>query len=221
MRPSWRMLARLNPYKIGAVRRSMSNPTSPGRRDFFKNAALGAAGLVGTAAASDAAPVAASTPPAPSVVMPTEVQEYGVLGHPTTAQAPVASVGAAPAATPASDYMVDVLKKIGFEYAAINPGSTFQGLHESFINHGQNTAPELLTCLHEEAAAAMAHGYAKAAGKPMLTMFHGTVGLLHSSMALFQAWADRVPVFVIVGHHRNPSGVINRPHSAQDMGSIV
>ena len=67
----------------------------------------------------------------------------------------------------------------------------------------------------------MAHGYAKAAGKPMLVVVHGTVGLLHSSMALFQAWADRVPVVVIVGHHRNPSGVINRPHSAQDMGLLV
>ena len=66
--------------------------------------------------------------------------------------------------------MVDVLKKIGFEYAAINPGSTFQGLHESLINYGKNTAPELLTCLHEEAAVAMAHGYAKAAGKPMLVV---------------------------------------------------
>ena len=81
--------------------------------------------------------------------------------------------------------------------------------------------PELLTCLHEESAMAMAHGYAKAAGKPMLVCVHGVVGLLHSSMALFQAWADRVPILVIVGHHRNPAGVINRPHSAQDMGSLV
>ncbi|MGH9204332.1 MAG: thiamine pyrophosphate-binding protein, partial [Vicinamibacterales bacterium] len=110
---------------------------------------------------------------------------------------------------------------IGFEYAAINPGSTFQGLHESLINYGNNTAPELLTCLHEEGALAMCHGYAKAAGRPMMAIVHGTVGLLHSSMALFQAWADRVPVFMIVAHHRNPSGVINRPHSAQDMGSLV
>lgn len=55
----------------------------------------------------------------------------------------------------------------------------------------------------------------------MLVMMHGVVGLLHSSMALFHAWADRVPVVMIVGHHRNPAGVINRPHSAQDMGSLV
>lgn len=204
----------------------LPDASTVGRRDFFKGAALGAAGLVGgtvvpaeaeTPAAADAPVV---TPAGPSVTLPTERDEFGPLGPPTLAQTQ-ASAAQAPSSTPASDYMVDVLKKIGFEYCAINPGSTFQGLHESFINHGNNSAPELLTCLHEEAAAAMAHGYAKAAGRPMLTMFHGTVGLLHSSMALFQAWADRVPVVAIVGHHRNPSGVINRPHSAQDMGSIV
>jgi len=203
-----------------------SDASALGRRDFFKGAALGAAGLVGGAVVpaeagpSAAAADAVAAPAAPRVTLPTELDEFGPLGPPTLAQAQ-APAAQASASTPASDFMVDVLKKIGFEYCAINPGSTFQGLHESFINHGNNSAPELLTCLHEEAAAAMAHGYAKAAGRPMLTMFHGTVGLLHSSMALFQAWADRVPVFAIVGHHRNPSGVINRPHSAQDMGSIV
>ena len=67
----------------------------------------------------------------------------------------------------------------------------------------------------------MAHGYAKASGKPMVVMVHGTVGMLHASMALFQAWADRVPVFLIVGEHRNPTGIINAPHSAQDMGAII
>jgi acetolactate synthase-1/2/3 large subunit len=187
------------------------------RRDFFKGAALGAAGLVvgGTSASAEAPPVQ----PLPSVELPT-------LAHDLAYAMPAQASGPPPARAatqgrPASDFMVDVIKKIGFEYAAINPGSTFQGLHESLINYGKNTAPELITCLHEEAAVAMAHGYAKAAGKPMLVAVHGTVGLLHSSMALFQAWADRVPVVLIVGHHRNPSGVINRPHSAQDMGLLV
>jgi thiamine pyrophosphate-dependent acetolactate synthase large subunit-like protein len=55
----------------------------------------------------------------------------------------------------------------------------------------------------------------------MMTLMHGTVGLLHASMGLFQAWADRVPVFAVVGQLRNPTSVVNRPHSAQDMGSIV
>ena len=187
------------------------------RRDFFKGAALGAAGLVVTTeATADAAVVPAPSP----VTLPTiaDAQDLAYAQAQSTVTTPprVTTQG-----RPASDFMVDVLKKIGFEYAAINPGSTFQGLHESLINYGKNTAPELITCLHEEAAVAMAHGYAKAAGKPMLVAVHGTVGLLHSSMALFQAWADRVPVVLIVGHHRNPSGVINRPHSAQDMGLLV
>jgi thiamine pyrophosphate-dependent acetolactate synthase large subunit-like protein len=117
--------------------------------------------------------------------------------------------------------MVDVLKALDFDYVAVNPGSAFEGLHESLINHGGNRKPEILTVLHEEAGAAMAHGYAKAAGKPMMTLMHGTVGLLHAGMGLFHAWCDRVPVFAIVGQPRNPTSVINRPHSAQDMGSIV
>jgi thiamine pyrophosphate-dependent acetolactate synthase large subunit-like protein len=188
------------------------------RRDFFKGAALGAAGLVvttGTTAEAIAAPAA------PPVTLPTDAHAHDLAYAQAQSGATAPVARPATQGRPASDFMVDVIKKIGFEYAAINPGSTFQGLHESLINYGKNTAPELLTCLHEEAAVAMAHGYAKAAGKPMLVAVHGTVGLLHSSMALFQAWADRVPVVLIVGHHRNPSGVINRPHSAQDMGLLV
>jgi thiamine pyrophosphate-dependent acetolactate synthase large subunit-like protein len=184
------------------------------RRDFFKGAALGAAGLaVSGPRTADASPPTSL----PAASLPTQSTDLSYAPD----QAGAAPAAQASAGRPASDFMVDVLKKIGFEYAAINPGSTFSGLHESLINHGQNRAPEVLTCLHEEAAAAMAHGYAKASGRPMLVAFHGTVGLLHSSMALFQAWADRVPVVVIVGHHRNPSGVVNRPHSAQDMGLLV
>jgi thiamine pyrophosphate-dependent acetolactate synthase large subunit-like protein len=190
-----------------------STAVSLDRRDFFKGAALGAAGLVVTGKAAEAAPI---QPP---------IVELPVVSHDLAYAPPQSGAATAPRpagqSRPASDFMVDVLKKIGFEYAAVNPGSTFQGLHESLVNYGGNSAPELLTCLHEEAAAAMAHGYAKASGKPMLVVVHGTVGLLHSSMALFQAWADRVPVVIMVGHHRNPTGVINRPHSAQDMGLLV
>jgi acetolactate synthase I/II/III large subunit len=191
-----------------------------GRRDFFKGAAAGAAGMIVTGREADAAPASAVDPPAPAVVVPTVAQDQAYALAQSGATPPVA--GAVPnGRQPASDFMVDVLKKLDFDYVAINPGSAFAGLHESLINYSGNRAPEILTALHEEAAIAMAHGYAKAAGKPMLVCVHGTVGMLHGSMALFQAWADRVPVFLIVGLHRNPTGIVNLPHSAQDMGSIV
>jgi acetolactate synthase I/II/III large subunit len=88
---------------------------------------------------------------------------------------------------PGSDFMVDILKTLDLEYVAANPGSTFEGLHESLINYGDNKMPELLTCCHEESAVAMAHGYAKIEGKPMMALIHGTIGLQHASMAIYNA----------------------------------
>src|SRR5262245_25949263 len=88
---------------------------------------------------------------------------------------------------PGSDFMVDVLKSLGFEFVAANPGSSFRALHESLVNYGGNKAPELLTCCHEESSVAMAHGYAKIEGRPMMVMAHGTVGLQHASMAIYNA----------------------------------
>jgi len=125
---------------------------------------------------------------------------------------------------PGSDFMVDVIKSLGFEYVATNPGSSFRSLHESLVNYGGNARPELLTCLHEESAVGLAHGYAKASGKPMAVMTHGTVGLQHASMALYNAWCDRVPVYMIVGNgldanQRRPGTEWN--HSVQDAALMV
>jgi thiamine pyrophosphate-dependent acetolactate synthase large subunit-like protein len=96
--------------------------------------------------------------------------------------------------------MVDVFKTLGIEYIAANPGSSFRGLQEAFINYGKNTSPEWLTCCHEESSVAMAHGYAKIEGKPMMIMAHGTVGLQHASMAIYNAYCDRVPVYIVLGN---------------------
>lgn len=59
--------------------------------------------------------------------------------------------------------------------------------------------PETTTCCHEEISVALAHGYAKAAGRPMAALVHNVVGLQHASMAIFNAWCDRVPVLVLGG----------------------
>src|SRR5579872_6858744 len=125
---------------------------------------------------------------------------------------------------PGADFMVDVLKSLNFEYVAANPGSSFRGLHESIINYGSNANPELLTCCHEESSVAMAHGYAKIEGRPMMVMAHGTVGLQHASMAIYNAYADRVPVYVVLGNILDATfrrSVVEWTHSVQDAASMV
>ena len=92
-----------------------------------------------------------------------------------------------------SDLIVDLLKVLGIEYVALNPGSSFRGIHDSLVNYesGRKPNPEIILCCHEEIAVAVAHGYAKAAGKPMMVMAHGTVGLQHAAMGLYNAWWRR------------------------------
>src|SRR5262249_56335371 len=104
---------------------------------------------------------------------------------------------------PGSDFMVDVIKSLGIEYICSNPGSSFRALHESIINYGGNRNPEFLTCCHEESAVGMAHGYAKIEGKPLMVLAHGTVGMQHAAMAIYNAYCDRVPVYVIFGNIAN------------------
>ena len=125
---------------------------------------------------------------------------------------------------PGSDFMTDVLKAVGLQYIAINPAAGFRSLHESIVNYAGNKNPEILTCLHEESAAGMAHGYAKAAGKPMGVMLHGTVGLQHGAMGIYNAWCDRVPMMVFAGNGidadtRRPG--VEWIHSAQDPVALV
>ena len=125
---------------------------------------------------------------------------------------------------PGSDFMVDVLKSLNFEYVFSNPANTFRSLHESLINYGGNAHPEFITCTHEEIAAAMAHGYAKIEGRPALVAVHGTVGTQHASMGVYDAFCDRVPVYLILGNHLDAGGrrsVVSWSHSAQDAAAIL
>src|SRR5882672_2842276 len=123
-----------------------------------------------------------------------------------------------------SDYMVDVIKSLGFEYVCANPGSSFRGIHESIINYGGNKNPEFITCCHEESSIAMAHGYAKIEGKPLAVLAHGTVGVQHAAMAVYNAWCDRVPVYLILGNivdatKRVPG--VEWVHSVQDAAAMI
>ena len=189
-----------------------------GRRGFLKGAAVGAAALAATPERAQAQQ-GGSAPAANATARP----------NPTTLALDTGARPAAPSRiveNPGSDFMVDVLKTLNIEYCAANPGSTFDGLHESLINYGPNpnSMPEWLTCCHEESAVGMCHGYAKIELKPMMAAIHGTVGLQHASMAIYNAYADRVPIYMIVGNHADAaargSGVQSY-HSANDMPLIV
>jgi acetolactate synthase I/II/III large subunit len=98
-----------------------------------------------------------------------------------------------------SDLIVDLMKAFDIEYAAFIPGSSFRGIHDSIVNYGGNRKPEVIFCCHEEISVAIAHGYAKATGKPMAAIVHNIVGLQHATMAIYNAWCDRMPVLVLGG----------------------
>jgi acetolactate synthase-1/2/3 large subunit len=122
------------------------------------------------------------------------------------------------------DFMVEVLKRLGIDYVAQTPANTFRGLHEAIINGGGNKSPELLSCTHEEIAVAMAHGYVKIEGKPMAVMAQATVGLQHAAMALYNAYCDQAPVYMIVGNSLDASKRLfsfEWAHAAIDPAVIV
>jgi acetolactate synthase-1/2/3 large subunit len=124
----------------------------------------------------------------------------------------------------ASDVIVELLHRYDLPYAAINPGASYRGLHDSIVNYGGNK-PEMLLCQHEETAVQIAHGYAKATGKPMVAILHNLVGLLHANMAIYYAYIDRAPVFII-GATGPMDETRRRPridwiHTAQNQGEAI
>jgi acetolactate synthase I/II/III large subunit len=184
---------------------------SVNRRDFLRAAAAGTAALVVNPATAHAAQPAN---PAPAGAPP--LLKGGADGTP--------SVDVLTVDRPGSDFMVDVLKSLNFEYLCANPGNSFRSLHESIINYGGNSAPEFITCCHEESSVAMGHGYAKIEGKPLLVCVHGTVGLQHASMAIYDAFCDRVPVYIVLGNFSDAAlrfGQVDWTHSAQDPAAMI
>ena len=188
----------------------MEDDKKPGldRRDFLKVAAASAGAAAGTVLAQS--PEAARQEKAPAGGEKKKKEKP----HP----------GDIVIERPGSDFMMDVIKTLDLEYMTTNPGSSFRSLHESLVNYGGNRKPELLTCTHEEVAVAIAHGYAKAAGKPMGALIHGSVGTQHAAMAIYNAWVDRVPMMIFTGNgldaaKRRPGTEWN--HSVQDPALLV
>lgn len=123
-----------------------------------------------------------------------------------------------------SDVIAETLRDLGLRYIALNPGASYRGLHDSLVNFTQGD-PEILLCIHEEAAVAIAHGWAKVSGQPMAVALHSNVGLMHGSMGIFNAFCDRVPM-VVLGATGPVDAARRRPwiewiHTSQDQGALV
>src|SRR5258706_1588841 len=124
-----------------------------------------------------------------------------------------------------SDSIAAMLRALDLPYIALNPGASFRGLHDSLVNYLGNERPQMLLCLHEESAVAIAHGYAKAAERTMAVALHSNVGLMHATMAIFNAWCDRVPMLIL--RATGPwDAAKRRPwidwiHTAADQGALI
>lgn len=135
---------------------------------------------------------------------------------------PVASTGNA---LFGSDVVADALRALDIPWIALNPGASFRGLHDSLVNHIGNETPQMLLCLHEEHAVAIAHGWAKVTGTAMAAAVHSNVGLFHATMAIFNAWVDRMPV-IVLGATGPVDAMKRRPwidwiHTAIDQGAVI
>lgn len=176
----------------------MEKPPKPNvdRRSFLAGAATGAA----------AALIAKQTPAAAQPAAEEAAVEPSAAGR------------------PASDFMVDIFKSLDMEYMFSMCASSFMGIHESVLNYAGNRNPQSITCTHEEISVAMANGYAKIAGKPVLVCAHATVGAQHAAMALYDAWCDRVPIYLVLGNTNDAAdrqGEVFWLHSAQDPAALV
>jgi acetolactate synthase-1/2/3 large subunit len=179
-----------------------SGKNTVNRRNFLKGAAAGTAMLIAPVEATRAAAAgAADTGSNGSLSL--EVQTMDRSG---------------------SDFMIDVIKSLGIEYVFANPANTFRAFHESLINYGGNKNPELITCMHEEQAAGMCNGYFKIEGKPAAMICHGTVGLQHAAMAIYNSYGDRAPIFVMNANKTAPESRDNGSdweHAASDPAGLV
>jgi len=183
------------------------------RRGFITGAAVGAAAGAAALVSVPGSGARNRAVPAGAAASPTPQQVERDAGNAT----PPAEVRAV--RRPGSDLMVEVLKDMGVEYVASNPGSSFEGLQESIANYGNppNTMPEFITALHEETSVDMAHGYGKAEGRPMAALLHGTIGIQHAAMAIYQTYHDETPALILAGRDVGFIGA----HSANDMAGMV
>src|SRR2546428_13243669 len=90
-----------------------------------------------------------------------------------------------------SDVIVDLMKAYEIEYVALNPGATFRGLHDSIVNYGGNTIPQIILCNHTENAVAVAEGDRQATRAQMAAISHNVAALPQYPIAISADWPGR------------------------------
>jgi acetolactate synthase-1/2/3 large subunit len=184
---------------------SIKKGVSIKRRSFLKAGVAGAAAVVLPAAEERA--TAQEPQSADHVVKPTPARE----GDPSP------SLEFQSYERTGADFMADVLKTLPIDYLCSNPADKTAGLQESLTGpYGGNKSPEWITCTHEEISVAMGHGYYKIEGRMLAMAGHSTVGLMHAAMAVYNAYCDRVPVYLIFGNFQQPTN-----HAAIDTSAPI
>jgi thiamine pyrophosphate-dependent acetolactate synthase large subunit-like protein len=136
---------------------------------------------------------------------------------------PVAAGANAPAY--GSDVIAETISWLDIPYVALNPGSSYRGLHDSIVNYLGNQKPQMIVCQHEGTAIAVAHGYAKVTNRAMAAAVHSNVGLMQATMGIFNAWCDRMPM-IVLGATGPVDGAKRRPgidwlHTSRDQGALI
>ena len=124
-----------------------------------------------------------------------------------------------------SDAVAMMLRELDIPYIALVPGASYRGLHDSIVNLLGNRAPQMLLCVHEETAVAIAHGYAKVTDKMMASGLHANIGLMRAIMSIYNAWCDRTPI-MILGATGPWDATQRRPwidwiHTTADQGGLI
>lgn len=216
--PSAAIISATLEHTSGGVMARKNGRTNVTRRKFLAGVAMtGAATALPVAGGRNAdAPAEVKRPAA---TRPSTAAAQAELATPRVQSAPGTLPG-----RPGSDFMVDVIKSLDIDFVFSNPASSCRGIHESIVTYGGNRKPEFITCMHEESAVAMTHGYYKVAGKPAVALCHGTVGLQHAAMAIYNAWCDRAASIVLVGNRMDAATRlpgVPTTHAVQDPGALV
>ena len=124
-----------------------------------------------------------------------------------------------------SDLIAEVTRRLDIQYIALVPGASYRGFHDSVVNYLGNENPQMVNCLHEEHSVAIADGFACVTDEPMAVAIHTNVGLMHATMAVFNAWTNRNPM-IIFGANGPIDAYKRRPwidwiHSTKDHAALI